>query len=171
MLMMMITGMKPAIPSWGAARRCCSAFAAFAAACSGGNFICSMIASAPAMMLPELRQDRVLDDQPRHGVGQEDTGAVAGLDSHLLLVRRDEQDDAVVALLVANLPVAAKLVAIFLDRAPLEALHRRDDELSFRGGFQGFGLAFKIELLLGPKQASLIHHTAGQRREVLRRSG
>src|SRR3546814_8148046 len=45
------------------------------------------------------------------------------------LVRRDQENDACILFLVADLPLAAKPVAIIRDVAPLEVADRRDDEL------------------------------------------
>ena len=91
--------------------------------------------------------------------------AIAGLDPHLPLVGRDEQDDAVVALLVADLPGAAQPVAIILDRPPFEAVDRRDHELPPGLRLQRLGLDCEVELLLRPEQVRLVDHAAGQLRE------
>ena len=45
----------------------------------------------------------------------------ADLDAHLALVRRDDEQDAVVHLLGADAPMAAELVAVVLDACSLAA--------------------------------------------------
>src|SRR3546814_16322575 len=62
-------------------------------------------------------------------VGEDGFEAVADRDTHPPLVRRDQENDAVVLFLVADLPLAAEAVAIVGDVAPLEVADRRDDEL------------------------------------------
>ena len=49
-------------------------------------------------VLLEMRQDRLADDDARHGVGHVSAGAIAGRDPDLALVGRDQQQDAVVVL-------------------------------------------------------------------------
>ena len=41
--------------------------------------------------------------------------AAADLDAHLALIRRDDEEDAVVSLLGADAPMAAELIAVILD--------------------------------------------------------
>ena len=109
----------------------CARFAASA----GGSSIMAMIWSAPAVippaMSPALNRGRMLLRMMTlgHRVGQEDARAIAGFDPHLPFVGRNQQDDAVILLLVADPPLAAQTVAIILDRPPFEALDRCDDEL------------------------------------------
>src|SRR5581483_4410802 len=62
----------------------------------------------------KTRQDRVLDDQLRYRVGQRAFEAVADLDPHLSLGRRNDQQCAVVDALLADPPVASKLIAEIL---------------------------------------------------------
>ena len=77
----------------------------------------------------EFRQDRVLDDQPGHRVGEIAFEAVADLDAHVALVRRDDQDDAVVLALLADPPGAAELIAVVGDVVALQRFQRDHDEL------------------------------------------
>ena len=83
-----------------------------------------MMSSTPRLMPPakvvgaEARQDRVLDDEAANGVGERAFEAVADLDTHLALVRRHDQQHAVVLVLLADAPLAAELVAVILDRVP-----------------------------------------------------
>ena len=110
----------------------------------------------------EARQDAFADDDARHRVGQEDARAIAGLDPHLALVGRDQQDDAVVLLLVADPPGAAEPIAIILDRPPLEAVDRRDDELPARRRLERFGLRTDVDDLRGRQQVRLVDDPAGE---------
>ena len=75
-------------------------------------------------------------------VGERAFEPVADLDAHLALVRRHDQQHAVVLVLLADLPVAAELIAVILDRGALQRLQRDDDELVG-------GLGFEIGELLG----------------------
>ena len=88
-------------------------------------------ARMPAAKSPraELRQDRVLDDELRHGVGHDRLEPAADLDAHLALVRRDDEQDAVVLALLADAPLAAELIAVVLDRVALQRVQRDDGEL------------------------------------------
>src|SRR5205085_8208649 len=52
----------------------------------------------------EPRRDRVRDDDFRQRIGQRAFEAVANLDPDTFLVRRDEEQDAVVLRLLAELP-------------------------------------------------------------------
>ncbi len=74
-------------------------------------------------------------------VGQRAFEAVADLDAHLVLVRRDQQQHAVVLVLLAKLPGAEELVGIGLDVAAFERIDRGDDKLDA-------GLLFEIGELL-----------------------
>src|SRR3546814_7535216 len=77
----------------------------------------------------EFGRHDIADDPARQRVGQERFEAIADRDAHPPLVRRDQENDAVILFLVADLPLAAKPVAIIRDVAPLEVTDRRDDEL------------------------------------------
>ena len=81
----------------------------------------------------ELGQDRVLDDELRQGVGHHRLEPAADLDPDLVLVGRDDEQDAVVLALLADAPRAAELVAEVLDRVALQRLERDDDDLIGRG--------------------------------------
>src|SRR3546814_5686898 len=56
----------------------------------------------------EFRRDDVADDAARQRVGEDGFEAVADRDTHPPLVRRDQEHDAVVLFLVADLPLAAE---------------------------------------------------------------
>jgi hypothetical protein len=53
-----------------------------------------------------------------------------------VLGRRDQQEDAVIALLVADAPGAEQAIGIVLDLVAAEAGDRGDDKLALRLGFQ-----------------------------------
>ena len=63
------------------------------------------------------------------GVGQRAFEAIADLDAHLVLGRRNEQQHAIVLLGFAKLPEAEELIGIGLDVAALQRLHGGNDEL------------------------------------------
>src|SRR6185437_16367099 len=50
-------------------------------------------------------------------------------DPHAAIVRRNQQDGAVVFSLLADAPMAAKLIAVILDRIALKRLERDDNHL------------------------------------------
>ena len=65
-------------------------------------------------------------------VGQRALEPIADLDPHLALLRRDDQQRAVVLALLADAPGAAELVAVVGDVVALQRAQRRDDELGAR---------------------------------------
>ena len=85
----------------------------------------------------ETRRYRIGDDDFRQRVGQRALEAVADLDSHPVLVRRDEQQHTVVLVLLAELPGAKQLVGVGLDLLALERGDGGDDKLDA-------GLRFEI---------------------------
>src|SRR6202022_4985116 len=68
----------------------------------------------------KARSNGVLDDEPRYRIGERSFEAVADLDAHLALARRHNQQDAVVLVLLTDLPVAAELHAEIFDRGTLQ---------------------------------------------------
>src|SRR5262249_16687466 len=78
----------------------------------------------------EARQDRILDDQLADRVGERAFQAIADLDADLAIIRRDNQQDAAVLLLLPDAPVAAELIAIVLDRGALQRLQCHDHQLA-----------------------------------------
>src|SRR3546814_417375 len=77
----------------------------------------------------ELRCHHVADDPARQRVGQDRFEPIADRDIHPPLVRRDQEDDAVILPLAADPPGTAELVAIIADVMAFEAADGRDDEL------------------------------------------
>ena len=63
-------------------------------------------------------------------VGDDALQAVADLDAHFLLVRSDDQNDAVITLRIAQRPFPAKAIAIVGNVVTLEIGDRRDHELT-----------------------------------------
>ena len=95
----------------------------------------------------EARRDGVGDDDLRQRVGQRAFEAVADLDPHPPLVRRDQQQHAVVLRLLAELPGAEQLVGVGLDLLALQRADGGDDELD-----AGLGLEIR-ELRLRARPA------------------
>ena len=72
------------------------------------------------VVAPERRQDGVLDDQLGHQVGELRLEPAADLDAHLAVAGRDDQDHAVVLVLLADRPRPPEAVAEVLDRIALQ---------------------------------------------------
>ena len=117
----------------------------------------------------EARDDRILDDEPGDRVGERAFEPVADLDAHLALVRRDDQQHAVVLVLLADLPGAAELHAEILDRGALQRFQRDDDELVGGLGFERGELLGERVARRGIEDAGLVDHAAGERRKGERR--
>ncbi len=77
----------------------------------------------------EARHDHVADDGVRRSVGQRAFQAVADLDPQLAIVRRDDQQRAVVLALLADAPAAAERQPPVLDRTAPQARKRDDHQL------------------------------------------
>ena len=94
-----------------------------------------MMPSTPRSMPPEkslaleARRHGAGDDHRRQRIGQRAFEAVADLDAHFVLGRRDEEQHAVVLLGFAELPEPEQLIGIGLDVAALQRFHRGDDQL------------------------------------------
>ena len=89
---------------------------------------------------------------------------VADLDADLALVRRDEQQNAVVALGLAELPGTEQPVGERLDVGVLQRRHRGDDKLD-RGSLLEIGkLGFERRARRGRQHIRAIVHAAGERR-------
>ena len=114
----------------------------------------------------ELRQDLGLDDVAGERVGQDGLKPIADLDPHLVLLRRDDQKDAVVLALLTDAPVTPELVAIVGDLLPLQALERHDHELAPVLLFKRLQTLAELGLLVRGQNARLVHHPPGQFREV-----
>src|SRR5688572_22092931 len=79
-------------------------------------------------VLLELRDDGVADDHSRDRIGHIFAGAIARCDRYLALVGSDQEQDAVVALFAAELPVPPKPVSVIVDLAPFETFDSGDGE-------------------------------------------
>ncbi len=113
----------------------------------------------------EPRQDRIVDDETRHQVGQRAFEAVADLDADLALVRRHDQQHAVVLVLLSDLPVAAELIAVILDRGALQRFQRDHHHLVGRLGFKVGELLRQCRPGGRIEDIGLVDHPAGQGRE------
>ena len=69
-------------------------------------------------------------------VGDHTFEAIADLDPHLALVRRDDEQDAVVVLAIAQGPFAAQAIAVIGDVIAFEVGDRRDHELPLAALFE-----------------------------------
>ena len=116
----------------------------------------------------EPRHDRARNDHRRQRVGQRTFKPVADLDADLVLVRRDQQENAVVLLRLAELPGAEQLVGVSLDVAALQRFDGGDDQLNAGFVFKVFQLGLKLAAAFRRHDIGLIDHTAGQRRKVER---
>ena len=98
-------------------------------------------------------------------VGERAFEAVADLDAHLALVRRHDQQHAVVLVLLADLPVAAELIAVVLDRGALQRFERHHDELVGGLGFEVGELLRERRALRRVEDIGVVDHAAGERGE------
>ena len=92
----------------------------------------------------EARRDRIGDDDARHRVRQRALEAVADLDAHPALLRRDQKKHAVVLLGFAELPGAEERVGVGLDLLAVQRGHGRDDQLDARLLLEAGELALEI---------------------------
>ena len=111
------------------------------------------------------RQDGVLDDETRDGVGQRAFQPVADLDAHLALVRRDDQQRPVVRALLPDAPVAAELIAVVFDRGILQRAQGHDDDLVAALGLHRRELVGQRLPRRRVENVGFIDDTAGELRE------
>ena len=102
-------------------------------------------------------------------VGQRAFEAVADLDAHAALVRRHQQQDAVVLVGLAELPGAEEVVGVGLDLLPLQRSDGGDDELDAGLRLEIGELRLDRGLGLRREDAGLVDDAAGERREGQRR--
>ena len=114
-------------------------------------------------------RDGVGDDDHRQRVGQRAFEAVADLDPHATLVRRHQQQDAVVLLRLAQLPRAEERVGVGLDLLPFQRADGGDDELDAGLGLEIRELRFERGLRRRREDVGLIDDAAGERRKGQRR--
>ena len=117
----------------------------------------------------EPRRDGVGDDHLRQRVGQRAFEAVADLDPHATLVRRHQQQDAVVLVRLAQLPGAEQLVGVGLDLLPFQRADGGDDELDAGLVLEIRELRLDRGLRRRREDAGLIDDAAGERRKGQRR--
>jgi hypothetical protein len=111
----------------------------------------------------EARQDRIVDDDPRQGIGEDRLQSVADFDTDLALVRRDDQEHAIVELLGADAPVPAELIAVVLDLVALQRWQRHHHHLIGALILELFQLLGERLLILRAQQIRVVDHAAGQR--------
>jgi hypothetical protein len=117
----------------------------------------------------EPRRDRVGNDDAGDRVGQRTLKAVADLDAHPPLFRRDQKERAVVVFRIAQFPGAKQPIGVRLDLLAIERGHGRHDELDSGFLFEIGELALKIGDRDRRKNIRLVHHPSGQRGEAGRR--
>ncbi len=150
-------------------RRCLRLFLEFVAR-ARGDIDDGVGAGADAALIvvdAKTRQDLALDDDAGDGVGERALEAIADFDANLALVRRDDQHDAVVAALLADAPMAAELVAVFLNRPSAQRFQRDDDELRRRFGLETFELGIEVDLRRGIENVRFVDDAAGELREIV----
>ncbi len=69
-------------------------------------------------------------------VGQRAFEAVADLDPHLVLLRRNQKQHAIVLFFLAKAPGAKQSIGVRLDLVAFERFHRGDDKLDAGLGFE-----------------------------------
>ena len=104
-------------------------------------------------------------------IGERAFEPVADLDAHLAFVRRHDQQHAVVLVLLADLPLAAELIAVILDRGALQRFERHHDKLVGRFGFEVGELLRQRRALRRVEDIGLVDDAAGQRGERERQRG
>ena len=114
----------------------------------------------------EARRDGVRNDDAGDGVGQRALKAIADLDAHPPLLRRDQKERAVVVFRLAKLPGAKQPIGVRLDLLAVERGHRRHDELDSGFLFEIGELALEIGLRDRREDVRLVNNPAGQRRKV-----
>ena len=117
----------------------------------------------------ESRRDRVRNNDAGDGVGQRPFEAVADLDAHPPLLRRDQKESAVVLLRLAQFPGPEEPVCVGLDLLAAERRHGRHDELNAGLLLEIGQLAFEVGDRDRRKDFRLVDNPSGQRREVGRR--
>jgi hypothetical protein len=113
----------------------------------------------------------VADDQARNRVGHDAFEAGADFDADFVLGRRDQQQQAVVALLVADAPGAEQLVGIIVDIVAAERGHGGDDDLPLRLRLKPGQLGGDRGDIGGLQQVRIIDHAPGQLGQIVRACG
>jgi uncharacterized peroxidase-related enzyme len=116
----------------------------------------------------KARRNRVRDDEARHRIGERPLKPVPDLDAHLALIRRHDQEDAVVLVLLSDLPGAPELNAKILDGCALQRSQRHHDHLVRRFGFEIGKLLAKCRASGLIEHAGLVHHAPAERGQIER---
>src|SRR5690606_16977819 len=124
-------------------------------------------ANAPGVIaLAKGRGDQVVDNQRRLRIGESAFQAIADLDADLAFVAGDNQQRAVVPVLLTDAPVAAQLDAEFLDAATLQIGHGDHHQLLAGGLFMGGKLLGQLAFAGSVQQLGLVDHSAGEWRKL-----
>src|SRR5947209_5397018 len=115
-------------------------------------------------LLAEARRDRVADDRGRHDVGDHRLEAVADLDPQLALLQEDDEHDAVVDALAADLPLFGEADGDVFQALALERGEDRDDHLRAGGALAVGQLALEPLAVGGGQDAGLVVDARGGRR-------
>ncbi len=125
----------------------------------------ALVDRARVVVTPQEGDHRRLDDRARDGVRQHAFQPVADLDPHLMLGWGDQQQHAVVLLLLPELPETEQPVRVVLDGCALERGHGRDHDLVRALRLLRRQLLVERRLRARIEHARLVHHPPGQRRE------
>ena len=117
----------------------------------------------------ESGRDGVRNDDAGDGVGQRALKAVADLDAHPPLLRRDQKERAVVVFGVAQFPGAKQPIGVRLDLLAVERGHGRHDELDSGFLLEIGELALEIGLRDRREDVRLVDDPSRQRGKVGRR--
>ncbi|SST08657.1 Uncharacterised protein [Acinetobacter baumannii] len=107
--------------------------------------------AAIEVALAELRRDLLADDPPGLDVGDGPFQAVADLDAQGAVVLRHQQQDAVVDLLLAQLPFLEGTHRVLLDGIVAGGRDQQHSELRAALGFQGGELLLQVLALVAGK--------------------
>ena len=88
--------------------------------------------AAGIIAVAESRRELFADDLAGEAVGQHALEAIADLDAHLALVRRDQDQDAVILLGLTDAPLLEQPGRVLLDRHAIERRHGRDGDFGGR---------------------------------------
>src|SRR6185312_12953783 len=82
----------------------------------------AVLDAAAEIAAPKFRQDRVFDNERRHSIGHHRLEPAADFDTDFAVVRRDDEQDAVILALLSDAPLAGEADAVILDRVAVERL-------------------------------------------------
>ncbi len=113
----------------------------------------------------EGRGDVLLDDAIGRRVGQRALEPVADLDAHLAIIERDDQQDAVVHLLAAELPLLDDADRILVDLLGLRRRHDQHGHLAALRLLERCQLRLERRDLVGRERAGGVGDARGERRD------